>query len=147
MAIIDPEGLFHGERLAACSDKAQLYWPRLFVAANNFGRLELSYPSLLTKVFSGFTTPPAGDELFQIFKEYEANFLAILYESQGSWWCQFITEDKYLPRYKTKRDHESPAPSPEMIEDHANGYQKWKNRNSLTKKDLGNFLKFPQNFG
>jgi len=49
MAIIDPAGLFEGERLAACSDVAQLYWPRLFLAANSCARLELSYPSVISK--------------------------------------------------------------------------------------------------
>ena len=101
MAIIDPEGLFSGERLAACSDLAQLYWPRFFLAANSCGRIELSYKSIVSRVFGNFQSPPKSDDLWKIFREYDDNYLAILYQSEsGTWWCQFITSEKYLPKYK-----------------------------------------------
>ena len=41
MAIIDREGLFGGDRLRRCSNAAQLHWPRLFLAADGFARLEI----------------------------------------------------------------------------------------------------------
>jgi hypothetical protein len=40
VAIIDPEGLFGGDRLRRCSNVAQLHWPRLFLGSDGFARLE-----------------------------------------------------------------------------------------------------------
>lgn len=143
MAIIDPDGLFEGERLAACSDIAQLYWQRLFLAANSCARMELSYPTILGKVFKTFKSPPSQGELWAIFEELERNFLAILYESEGTWWCQFVTSEKHLPQYKKARDKASPAPPPEMVEKHAAGYKDWKKGNSLKNQS---FRKSSENF-
>ena len=42
MAIINPDGLFGGDRLRRCSNIVQLHWPRLYLAGDGFGRLELS---------------------------------------------------------------------------------------------------------
>ena len=132
MAIIDPEGLFSGERLAACSDLAQLYWPRFFLAANSCGRIELSYKSLVSRVFGNFQSPPKSEELWKIFREYDDNYLAILYQSEsGTWWCQFITSEKYLPKYKKTRDYLSPAPSLELLDIHRSGYLEWKKSKSF----------------
>jgi hypothetical protein len=132
MAIIDPEGLFSGERLAACSDLAQLYWPRFFLAANGLARIELSYKSLVSRVFGNFQKIPTSEEIWGIFREYEKNFLAILYESaEGSWWCQFSTSEKFLPKYKKTRDEMSPAPSLEAIDAHRAGYLLWKKSKSF----------------
>ena len=144
MAIIDPEGLFSGERLAACSDLAQFCWPRFFLAANSCGRIELSYKSLVSRVFGNFQEPPKSDELWAIFREYENTFLAILYESEsGVWWCQFITSEKFLPKYKKTRDEQSPAPSFEMIEKHRRGYFEWKRSKSFKNQS---FHKLPTLF-
>lgn len=46
MAIIDPEGLFSGDRLRRCSNLAQLHWPRLYLAANGFARLEINFAKI-----------------------------------------------------------------------------------------------------
>ncbi len=132
MAIIDPDGLFSGERLAACSDVAQLYWPRLFLAANSCCRIELSYKSIVSRIFANFHTPPEVSEIWDVFREYEKNFLAVIYETEGGvWWCQFITSEKFLPKYKKTRDKSSPAPTVEMMERHRLGYIEWKRANSF----------------
>lgn len=132
MAIIDPEGLFSGERLAACSDLAQLYWPRLFLAANSCGRIELSYKSLVSHVFGNFQVIPESSKIWEVFREYDANFLAVLYETEGgTWWCQFITSEKFLPKYKKTRDNLSPAPPLEALEAHRKGYLEWKKSKSF----------------
>ena len=142
MAIIDPEGLFSGERLAACSDIAQFCWPRFFLAANSCGRIELSYKSLVSRVFGNFLSPPKSDELWAIFREYDENFLAILYQSEsGTWWCQFVTSEKYLPKYKKTRDSMSPAPPIELVEFHNRGYLEWKKSKSFQNQS---FQKFPE---
>ena len=144
MAIIDPEGLFSGERLAACSDLAQLYWPRFFLAANSCGRIELSYKSLVSRVFGNFQDHPKSDELWAVFREYENNFLAVLYESDsGVWWCQFITSEKFLPKYKKTRDEQSPAPTSEVMEAHRRGYLEWKRSKSFKNQS---FQKLPTLF-
>lgn len=144
MAIIDPEGLFEGERLARCSDLAQLYWPRLFIAANGYGRLELSYSSICSKVFRNFKNPPSEEQLWKVFEELAENYLAIVYEANGVWWAQFITIDKYLPRYKSTRDEQSPAPPEELVERARNGYLEWKRAKSFRPP---RFQKFSENFG
>lgn len=143
MAIIDPDGLFAGERLAACSDIAQLYWPRLFLAANTCGRLELSYKSIVSRIFANFHKIPEPLGIWQIFKEYEANFLAVLYQTDsGIWWCEFATSEKFLPKYKKRRDELSPAPSSELMEKHRQGYIAWKKSKSFNNEQ---FQKFPEN--
>lgn len=148
MAIIDPEGLFGGERLSQCSDLAQLYWQRLYVAANSYGRLELSYGSIVSRVFRNFKTPPSEEQLWSVFEELAANYLAILYEVDGVWWAQFITNDKYLPRYKTVRDEQSPAPPEGLVEQKQKDYREWKKakalRNPIFRKFSEDFGKFPK---
>lgn len=148
MAIIDPDGLFEGERLARCSDLAQLYWPRLFIAANGYGRLELSYSSLCSKIFRHFKNPPTEEQLWHVFEELAENYLAIVYEADGVWWAQLVTSDKYLPRYKTTRDEQSPAPPEELVEQVRKGYLEWKraksSRHSRFQKFSENFGKFPK---
>lgn len=139
MAIIDPDGLFGGDRLAACSDLAQLYWPRLFLAANGCARLEMSYSSIISKIFKNFKKTPKSSDLWAVFHEYEANFLAVLYEADGIWWCQFITSEKNLPKYKRDRDKSTPAPPLELLEKHKFGYVAWKKANSFGTSDFGNF--------
>lgn len=144
MAIIDPEGLFHGERLAACSDIAQLYWPRFFLAANGHARIELSYSSIISKIFGNFQKPPAASVIWGVFEEYAKNCLAILYEHEGVWWAQFHTSAKYLPRYLTARDAKSPAPTAEQLEQHQKDYIAWKAANSVRNES---FRKNSEDFG
>lgn len=144
MAIIEAEGLFSGERLSACSDLAQLYWPRFYIGSNGFGRLELSYTSIISKIFGKFRKPPESEVLWAIFREYEANFLAILYEINGVWWCEFDTSQKFLPRYKTRRDLDSPSPSLEMRQKFDKGYISWKSSKCFTPQS---FQKSSESFG
>jgi hypothetical protein len=144
MAIIDPDGLFSGERLAACSDIAQLYWPRFFLAANSCARIELSYKSLVSRVFGNFQKVPTSSEIWAIFREYEANYLAVLYETEGgAWWCQFATSEKYLPKYKKTRDNLSPAPPADAMDEYRFGYLKWKKSKSFQNQS---FQKLPESF-
>lgn len=144
MAIIDPEGLFHGERLGACSDVAQLYWPRFFLAANGFGRMELSYSSIISKIFGNFQKVPAASVIWGVFEEYARHCLVILYEHEGVWWAQFHTSAKYLPRYMTARDMKSPVPSAEQLEQHQKEYVAWKAANSVRNES---FRKNSEDFG
>jgi hypothetical protein len=144
MAIIDPEGLFHGERLAACSDIAQLYWPRFFVASNGYARLELSYAAIVSKIFASLRQPPEAAIIWGVLEEYAKHCLVILYEHEGVWWAQFDTSAKFLPRFKTVRDEKSPVPSYELIENHQRAYLAWKAANSIKNES---FRKSEPDFG
>jgi hypothetical protein len=144
MNIVDPKGLLEGERLAACSDNAQLHWQRLYVAANGYARLELSYSGIISSVYRSFKNPPSEDQLWGFFEEFAANFLAILYQVDGVWWAQFDTSAKYMPRYKTARDENSPGPTVELLDHHRNGYREWKKSKSIQNQ---RFQKFSENLG
>ena len=145
MPMIDADGLFGGERLAACSDLAQLYWPRMYLASNGYGRLELSYTELSRKLFSSFKKPPTEDVLWNVVEEFVHNFLAVVYQVEGgSWWLQFATSEKFLPRYKTARDERSPAPPLILVEKQREGYIAWKKAKSLPNQ---RFQKFAENCG
>ena len=144
MLIVDPAGLFEGERLATCSDLGQLHWQRLFIAANGHARLELSYSAICNRVYKNFKKPPSEDELWGLFEEYARAFLVILYQSHGVWWCQFATSKKYMPRYTTARDDASPPPPIELVNRHREGYTEWKRAKSLAHQ---RFRKFAESSG
>jgi len=131
MAIIDAEGLFGGERLAALSDKARLYWPWLYTACNGYARMEMNPRTIIRRCFSGFQDPMTEQQLIVILSEYVENYLAFVYEIDGQQWLQFDTPAKLLPRHKTKKDESSPNPSAETRKAFDSGYLAWKRRKSL----------------
>lgn len=131
MAIIDAEGLFGGERLAALSDKARLYWPWLYTACNGYARMEMNPRTIIRRCFSGFQDPMTEQQLIVILSEYVENYLAFVYETDGQQWLQFDTPAKLLPRHKTKKDESSPNPSAETRKAFDAGYLAWKRRKSL----------------
>lgn len=110
MALIDPEGLFHGDRLRKCSDMARLCWPYLFLGANGHGRLQLDYEAIKARVFFCFKNAPTLDQLWGYIQEYSDNRLIFLYKSGNQRWGQFYCKPGSLPRWRTKKDNESPAP-------------------------------------
>jgi hypothetical protein len=116
LATIDPKGLFYGDRLAACTDAAQNWWPRLFLASNGYGRIELNYPNIVGKCFAGYRKKPTEKQLWDVFADLAKNFLVVLYESDEVWWAQFITSERHLPNYKTREDEMSPAPHASLME-------------------------------
>jgi hypothetical protein len=126
MPVIDPHGLLEGKRLAACSDLAQYLWPRFFVGADNFGRMELYVPAIMVRCFHHIHKPPTEADLLAIIGEYDANCLAIVYRVGTSVWLQFITQDKYLSRWKTSDDKRSPEPPMELVQQFAAKYEQWK---------------------
>lgn len=146
MAIIDPKGLFNGDRLLACSDKARLYWPYLFLGCNGYGRLELSYTSIISQIFVNFRNPPNESELWQIFSEYAENCLVILYEANGTWWAQFSTSEKFLPKFKTRRDEISPDPPTGLLQKFDEDYVAWKKARSFKSNGFHNFSEISEKF-
>ena len=126
MAVIDPEGLFNGDRLAHCSDEARLYWPYFFLAANSFGRLEISYEKLMGRAFRTFKKRIAKEEFVALIEEYRGNYLLFIYQAGDQLWGQWLTEAKYLPRYHAARDKLSPAPPEAALEAFCVEYQRQK---------------------
>jgi len=109
--LIDPNGLLYGERIGACSDEAQLHFPRLLAASNGYGRFELNYPRLVQTVYGSLKKKPSKELITRIFHEYYDRFLLYVYQAQdGSVWGQWDIPQKYLPKYKTAGDASSPQP-------------------------------------
>ena len=132
MAIINPDGLFYGERLARCSDEAQLHWVRLFTASNTFGRIELSYRHIVNMAYGSFHKKPTEADISRWIQEYFENFLLFVYDApDGSTWGQWLTSAEYLSRYHTAADRRSPEPDKNAIESYRREYLESKSRKSL----------------
>ena len=138
--ILDPDGLFHGRRLARCSDLAQFYYPRLLLASNGYGRIELDFERIRCEAFQTIRVKPTDDQLRKTFEEFAENFLLFLFEADGQAWGQWDVLPNWLPRYKNATDRRSPAPDPDK-------FQKWiiLGKSQRT-NDFGNFRKISENF-
>lgn len=121
MAIIDPDGLFYGDRLGQLSDEAHLHWPHIFLLRNGYGRFEVNYSKIIAKAYSTYQCPPTKGKVTGFIKEYADVFLLFLYKHKGQLWAQWDTSSKYLPRHKTAADTQSPAPDEAEL-------NKWRDR-------------------
>jgi hypothetical protein len=110
VSIIDPDGLFGGDRLRRCSNIAQLHWPRLFLASDGFARLELNYAKIVGRAYPTFKPIPTEMEMQAWLKEYVDTRLLFVFEAGGQLWGQWDTRKEFLPRYKTAADRRSPIP-------------------------------------
>jgi len=110
VSVIDPEGLFNGDRLRRCSNAAQLHWPRLFLASDGFARLEINYARIIGRAYPTFNPVPSETEVQAWLQEYAENYLLFLYEVDGQVWGQWDTRTELLKRYKTAQDRRSPVP-------------------------------------
>jgi hypothetical protein len=140
--IIDPDGLFHGKRLARCSDHAQLFFPRLLLASNGYGRLEIDFDRIRYEAFWTFRHKPTDERLEEVVQEYAKNFLLFLYVAQGQTWAQWDVAPNWLPRYKNAADRRSPAPDPEAFKNWLNEVQSLKTK--LFPRVSASFREFPK---
>jgi hypothetical protein len=108
--LIDPDGLFNGDRFEQVSDAARFAWPYLWLASNSFGRLELNYHRIVGRAFGRFKTIPSEEQFWNWVKEFQQAHLLFVYTAAGKLWGQWDCSEKYLPEYKTARDRQSPAP-------------------------------------
>jgi len=132
MAIISPDGLFSGERLANCSDEAQLHWPRFFTASNSLARIELDYNKIINVMYHGFRLKPTEDQISSWVSEYNQNFLLFVYEAaDGSVWGQWLTDKAYLSKYQTAADRRTPPPDECELESYRQEYVSTKKRKSF----------------
>lgn len=134
MAVIDPDGLFGGDRLRRCSNAAQLHWSRLFLASDGFARLEINYARIVGRTYPTFHPAPSETELQSWIQEYAKNYLLFLYAVDGQVWGQWDTRKELLPRYKKAADRRSPIP-PEPA------FTEWK------KQYRSEITAFPKSFG
>lgn len=126
MAVINPDGLFYGDRLKECSDLAHLYWPFFYHASNGYGRLEISYDNFCDTALRNFKQKLTKQEFISIIQEYQANHLLFLYRVGASLWGQWIGCEDNLPRYKTAADRRSPEPPNLALQAFKNEYSKQK---------------------
>ena len=109
--IIDPQGILRGDRIAACSDEAQLHFPRLLAASNSFGRFRMSVEWLQTEVYRSFKQKPTKPQLTAWLREFHDNFLLFVYRApDNSVWAQWEIPEKMLGRYRLAADKKTPAP-------------------------------------
>lgn len=140
MAIIDPKGLFLGDRLSWCSDDAQLHWTRLYAAANNYARLELNYRKVVAAGYSSFKKPPTEAQFWAWIKEYRDNFLLFVYQADGVIWGQWQTNERYLLGHKSAEDRRSPSPPIDQQDDYRNAYLEAKSVKCKENQTLADLL-------
>ncbi len=142
MALIKAEGMFGGERLRACSDEAQLHWPRFLVLSNSFARFEVDFDKIVGVAYAGFKVKPTPDQLRGVLKEYSDNFLLFIYTAaDGSLWAEWVTEKENTLRYHTKADHQSPSPDPDALEAFRRAYVDFKRVKSSKLFEISSCLK------
>ena len=115
--LVLPQGLLYGERLARCSDEAQLHFPRLAAITNGFGRIELNLRSIVDTAYAGFSMRPSREQLGAWLKEYvDAHLLFLYVAKDGTPWGQWRgIPDNMLPRFKTASDKRSPVPPTDAL--------------------------------
>jgi hypothetical protein len=114
MLIVNPDGLFRGDRLAMCSKTAWLYWMPIFLCANGFGRFEVHHSRIALQIGAH---GPTEAEFDACIREYAKVRLLFLYKVGAKKWGQWDADKRFLPRWKTAQDRQSPDP-PEP--DHTN---------------------------
>jgi hypothetical protein len=138
--VIETAGLFDGERMRACSNRARWCWPFFYGIANSFGRFEIDPSKIIARAFWSFREDdawPKPDEkaVLEMLNEYTLNNLLFIYRASGGLWGQWDTQEKYLPHYKTARDRLTPAPDRKEFEE-------WKK--AYVVKKLGASQRFPK---
>jgi hypothetical protein len=138
MPVIDPSGLYFGDRLRKLSQKALLYWPFFYCLSNGYGRFEVTYSFILSK-FKEMPSVPSQGEVKEMVAEYARAHLLYLYRSSdGTMWGQWDTQAKYLPYHKSTADKLSPAPPEQEFSEWVQQYRLIKRQESGG--DLGDDL-------
>ncbi len=145
MALIDPDGMFGGDRMALLSDNARLHWPWFWCASNTVARLELDYPKVIARAYRQFSVKPTEDEFWGLVGEFQGAFLLYVYEREGQIWGQWDTSEKYLQRHKLTVDIRSPAPTVREFSDFKNQYIEDKKIKASSKFNvMSKFGNFPK---
>ena len=107
MLIVNPDGLFRGDRLAMCSKTAWLYWTPIFLCANGYGRFEVNHGRVAPQIGAH---APTEAEFEACIEEYAKVHLLFLYRVGVKRWGQWDADKRFLPRWKTSQDKQSPWP-------------------------------------
>jgi hypothetical protein len=113
------------------------HFPRLFLASNGLGRIEINYARIIGRAYTTFNPPPSETELQSWIQEYAKNNLLFLYLFDGQLWGVWDTRTELLPDYKTAQDKRSPIP-PEPA------FTEWK---KTYRSEYNGFTKILPNFG
>jgi len=140
--IIYPQGILEGERLATCSDGAQLHFPRLVALGNGFGRMELNARAIIEAAYANFECKPSREQLTRWLQEYARQHLLFIYtDAQGHPWGQWCgVPERMLPRFKTASDKRSPAPPAVDLAAYEEEYAR-------AKKSSEDFIDISEDFG
>lgn len=130
--VIDPKGLLQGDRIRACSDDAQLHFPRLLAASNTCGRFHMAGDWLQNEVYGSFKVKPSKQQLTAWLREYYENFLLFVYKApDGTTWAQWDIPKRNQSSYPLAADRRTPAPAPGAFEAFRNAYlEKVRTRNT-----------------
>lgn len=120
MILIDPDGLYNGERLRSCGIMARLYWPYIYGLHNSCGRFELDMDRIMARAFLTFDPMPSREDIASYIREYASNWLLFVYEDGGQMWGQWDIPKELMPRYQSKRDSNR-SPEPPRIE-----FERWR---------------------
>jgi hypothetical protein len=140
--IIYSQGILGGERLSACTDDAQLHFPRLVALGNGFGRMELNAIAIIEAAYGNFERQPPREQLTQWLQEYAKQHLLFVYlDAQGYPWGQWCgVPESMLPRFKTASDKRSPTPPAEALASYEEEYAR-------AKKSSADFIDISEDFG
>lgn len=142
MALIDPEGLFNGDKFEDVSDEARLHWPFFWCASNTLARLELNYHKVIGRAYRRFKTPPTEEQFWAYVKEYFDAYLLFVYEADGSIWGEWNTSKKYLPRHTLTADKRTPAPDTSAFNTWKEEYiEKKRSRSTASSSGINVFVK------
>jgi hypothetical protein len=132
-----PHETLANDRIGACSDEAQLYFPWLLAASNAFGRLKWSHSDLLAHAFAHLTSKPTVKQLQKCLEEYRANYLIFLYRTnEGDTWGEWNIPTRFLPRYKTADALRSPSPPISALEAFREDAAEARRRQNNTSEDI-----------
>jgi hypothetical protein len=147
MAMIDPQGMYFGDRMAKLSLMARLHWPHIFLLQNGCGRFEINYPKIVGRAYATFTPVPTSTEIGKYIREYRDSYLLFVYKSNGQVWGQWDISEKFLPRYKDAEAINSPAPSTKEFADWRERYVSSKvNDHSVSSSTCSVFENLSLNF-
>ena len=145
MSLIDPEGMFGGERMAMLSDRARWVWPWLWCGSNTYGRIELNYRGVVTTVFRQFKKLPTEDQFWSWVKEFRDCFLLFVYRYEGQLWGQWDCPDRCLPPHKRSSDQLTPEPNTRELQEWRSAYKTLKTQKTISKAsavlDLGDLTR------
>lgn len=102
--------MFNGDRIGQCSNPAKMAWPWIFLASNGYARFEINYLRIAAKCFSSFHPCPTKEEVYGWIGEYIDAGLLFVWPVGRQLWGQWNTPCGLMPKFKTRKDNESPTP-------------------------------------